>query len=240
MKKCFVRLLWLSLLCAAAPAFADVNVDEVLRQLDLQGKEVEKSLLVQKPLPDSEGLSVVVVPVIHPQEEPEVEIYDAYILLAKEDGRITHKFYQAEAWVSDAIALARISIDTAPYLLNAQTRAFGVRVHSEHISQAIPFEGETISLFVPRRNTLQKVLNDYEIYSGHGEFGFNGGSCEGYHTETKGGLVLSNQQTNGYNDIIVRKTITDRVVTLRGEACHEKEIKSKTSQRLRFVKGAYR
>jgi hypothetical protein len=114
----------------SAKAAQEQLYTRVLAQLQLEEDSVNTELITTKKLSDS--LIVMVVPKIADQERTEwgngAVTYDAYVVLVNYfTGTIQSVFREADAWISDAVMLQDITIDTAPYQVNDQTRAFGIR-----------------------------------------------------------------------------------------------------------------
>ena len=219
---------------------SDFLLEKILKQLHISAKERELELITQKELPYMKGNSVFVIPKIVNGDEYDVEIFDVYVLIVEnETGKIIRNFYEKEGLVSDAVHLENIEIDTAPYRLNSETRAFGVRVNYRGSSRSNPYSSEEISLFIPRGDSsLARVLKDYKIAGFGGEWDTN---CEGAFTETKSVLIMSNQQTCGFYNIEVKSTITDTVNELTEENdCDYEETVEYDSQILRYIDGEYK
>ena len=205
----------------------------ILKQLNISEDECETDLAVQKQLPYMQGYSAFVIPKIVEQGEG-YKIFDVYILIVEnETGKITHKFYQEEGWISDAISLENIKIDTARYRLNNDTRAFGVRCFYTGNSRPNPYSSEEISLFILRENTLVQVLNNYRVNEYRGDWNMD---CDGEFIETKSVLAMSNEQTNGFYNIEIKSTITE---TIRDECVDEVKVRQETKT-LRYINGEYR
>ncbi len=209
----------------------------VLSQLNISENECEINLLTQKQLPYIKGYSVFVIPKIG-EGDDDFKIFDAYILMIEnETGKITHKFYQEKAWTSDAVRLENIEIDTAPYKLNNNTRAFGVRCFYEGSSRPNLYASEEILLFIPREKSLVRVLKDYIITEYHGEWDTN---CEGEFTAKKGIFVIGENKTNEFYDIIVKNTYTTQTNTKVDDDCVSIEETSQSKETLQYVNGEYK
>ncbi len=201
--------------------------DNILSQLKLKQTDIQASLFSIKPMPYDKAKSVVVLPkIVYYENDNDFEL-DAYILVVDNaDGKILSTFYESKAWISDAVKLVYISIDFAPYKLNARERAFGIRVNYIGSSRTNPYSSEELSLFTPRENMLERVLSKFEVSSSSGDWDTN---CEGNFTDTKTVLMLSSKSTNGYFDIVAKSKIEYTRQFMRNDDCSlEESVENKT------------
>ena len=210
MKKTLLLLLCTIVFCPKNGVGQAQNdlLKKVLKQLALQEKDVEKTLVAYKKLPYAKDKSVVVFPKYVSKSDEMDYVFDAYIVVIDNlSGKILYKFYEHEAWVSDGLRLDEISIDTGLFILNNETRAFGVRVHFGNNSHGYPSSNTYLSLFVVENNTLKGVLKNYTIASYHGEFG---PTCsDGYREEMESVIDIDKQhQNNQFNDLVISGTVT--------------------------------
>lgn len=203
------------------------TVDNVLKQLKIQPKDCYFDLVVQQVIPYSPDKSVVVIPKIIEEDEYSFSC-DFYLLIINNDsGLIQNTFFEPNSLISDAVRIDNISIDFAPYNLNATTRAFGVRILYEGSSRANPYENEDISLFIPQDSLLVRVLKNYSIASITGEWDTN---CNGYFVTEKAVLIISDKKTNNYCDIKVKNETTTTIQTQVNDDCKEDtSVTNKTS-----------
>ncbi|WP_028982236.1 hypothetical protein [Sporocytophaga myxococcoides] len=201
------------------------NLKSVLLQLNIKESDCYKELVVEKTIPYAPGKSVLIVPKIVEREEDDYFLLDSYILIIDSNtGKILNKFFEKEAWTSDAIVLKEIRIDFAPYKISTNTRAFGVRIKFEGSSRYNPYVTESISLFVPEGSVLKRVLKSAEVYSYQGEYTDN---CKGEISEEKKVIIISENKTNNYNDLTIKST--SKVTTISGSNgdCKYKDIPGK-------------
>lgn len=189
-------------------------INRAIHQLDLDQSKIKTDLVVTKVRPNNPKETILVIPEIEVWEEDEYgsEYFElnSYILIVdSETGKINHKFYESSetnGWVSDAMILSDIIIDTAPYSISEKDRAFGIRVKHYTMSQPNPYRNETISLFVATDDVLKKVLSNYEVTSFFGE---GDADCYGEFTRIESVLIISSKKTSGFYDVLVKSTITD-------------------------------
>ncbi|MDC6384662.1 hypothetical protein PP180_04765 [Muricauda sp. SK9] len=180
----------------------------VLKTLGLHPLEVKTDLIVSKTWNQYPGSEIVVIPEIVDEGEHFFELNTHIAIVDNQTGNITHRFFESvktNQWVSDAVVLKEIKIDTAPYQLSEEKMAFGIRVHYYGMSRANPYENETLSLFVKSGGSLQKVLTNYSVIDYGGEWDTN---CQGEFMRTGGTLILSEERTNGWFDILAKSKIT--------------------------------
>lgn len=193
-------------------------IEKVLTQLNIKHSDCHTGLIVQRIMPYSKEKSVIVIPKITERDE-ETFSCDSYILVINnETGDILNKFHESNAWISDAVRIAKISIDFAPYSLNSTTRAFGIKVLYEGDSRPNPFENEEMSLFIPQGDSLAKVLKNFSVFLISGEWDTN---CEGQIITEKKVLVMSDKKTNEYCDIIVKNRITTTNKSIVNGECRD-------------------
>lgn len=207
----------------------------VLEELELDLLEVKTDLIVSKELPDDYPKTAVLIPEISDIGEQYFELNSHVILVNSLSVAIESSYYegfQTNKWVSDAIVLQEISIDTAPYRVTEGKRAFGVRVKYMGSSRVNPYSEETLSLFIQQEDSLSKILSNYSIKDFSGEMN---SSCGGdFWTEEKI-LLFSENKSNHYFDIIVSNRITETHDQENNEGdCETKENISTQTYLLKF------
>ncbi len=206
----------------------EVLVENVIQQLGLENDNLNRELITTKVNPSNKQETIMVIPEYAEkiEEESYYELNGHIVLVNNQTGTITHKYYESSetnGWISDAIHLTEITIDTAPYNVAKDTRAFGVRVNYNGSSSANPYRNETISLFVKSGDTLKNVLHNFEVTKYGGEWDTN---CAGEFTEEEKMLSISDKLSNGFFDIMVKSTITYSVdyVPENGDCESEKDV----------------
>lgn len=216
-------------------------ISSVLNALGLHPLEVKTDLIASKTLNQYLGDEIVVIPEIVDEGENYFELNSHIVIVDYETGDITHSFFESAKtnhWVSDAIELQEIKIDAAPYDLSEGKRAFGIRVRYHGMSGANPYENETLSLFVKSGQGLQKILNNFSVMDYGGEWDT---SCQGEFDRTEKVLILSDEQTNGWFDILVKSKITKTINEEDGNGeCISKETTSTETTVLKFNGKEYR
>ncbi|WP_264558094.1 hypothetical protein [Flavobacterium sp. N2270] len=204
-------------------------LDSVLGQLNLKKSKIKTELVVFKSFPNNLNETIIVIPEIVDEGEMYFELNSHILIIDSKSGNIKSYFFESSKtnnWISDAIQLTEITIDTAPYKVSKNERAFGIRLHFIGSSRPNPYENEIISLFVQSKNKLKKILNNYEISYNGGEWDTN---CEGKFVDERKVLIISNNKTNGLFDILVKNKIseTTNYINENGECNYIEKNKTK-------------
>lgn len=217
-------------------------VQKVLDQLQLKEVQVKTNLIASKIRPNNAEETIVVIPEIYDEGEHYFEINSHIVIVNNKTEEITHKYYESyktNQWVSDAIMLQEVTIDTAPYNISNEKRAFGVRVEYIGMSRANPYIQETITLFIKSdNNRLKKILPNFSVMSYSGEWDTN---CKGEFLEKNKVLVISQDTTNEYYNILVKSKIT-RTINFEDKNgnCDSKETVINKNSVLVFDKEIYK
>jgi hypothetical protein len=224
-----------SLLLHAQPS---ALVKSALDQLQLKYADCHADFIAEKRLPGTSGESVIVIPKLLPADEVYEFSLDCYVLIVDNaTGKIRNKYYESNAWQSGVEILTEITIDTAPYLLQEKTRAFGIRVKYTGESRPNPYNTENLTLFVREGDQLKPVLKNFETRLFTGEWDTD---CAGEFTEEQSILLMAKTQTNGYFDLHVRSKITiTRNYLDEHEDCQESATATKAESMLKFQHGKY-
>lgn len=117
-------------------AFEDISFnqkafDTILQQLNLKRSECHLCFVSSQVSPLDSTLTIWVIPKVTSEEEDssgnKMFILGGYVLLADtKTGEIESRFYNPNAWESDAWELSAIGIDTLGYRLNDNKIMFGI------------------------------------------------------------------------------------------------------------------
>lgn len=217
-------------------------LSNVLNQLKIKKSEVKLEFISEKKLPNSADRTVIVIPKYTINEKDEYNNYyfelDEYIIVANNvTGEILYKFYQPNAWTSDAVMLSSIEIDTGLYNLNIKHRAFGIRVNYIGSSRANPYNQTVLSLFMEENNILKQVLKNLTISEFRGEWDTN---CAGEFENNNSIISIDKMQSENFNNLIVKtiKTVTINIPT--NEDCVEKKKIHTTLKKLKYNGSEYK
>lgn|SRR5690554_291065 len=192
---------------------------KVINELQLNEANIHYGLVVDKILPYSEDKTVFVIPVQTNVDEESNDYFefDAYIVIADNKNRkIINKFHEPDAWVSDVVILESIEIDTGLYILNEETRAFGIRLNYSGSSRVNPYYETKLSLFILQDNKLKKILEDLSVYYYNGEWDMN---CAGEFQTIKSHILMDKEISANFKNLIIKTEITETSIF----DCIEKE-----------------
>lgn len=224
---------------AAAKAADSLLISQVLKALQIPMGKTKEEFIRSKPMPNDPGKTIVSIPVLATEEDDGYSYtMDAYFLVVESrTGKILQQYYEEGYWESDAVRLEDIGIDTAPYRLNPQTRAFGITTQFVGSSGPNPFSQNTMSLFIQQGNTLVKVVDKLVLEQYNGEWDMR---CAGVFENKKTRIEVSSIKTNGYADLVLHSKTTNTESFKKAEECEEKVVKSKLNRSLlKFSKGGY-
>ena len=200
-------------------------INSVLKQLNLEPLKVNTDLLAIKLMSNNLEETIIVIPEIVDEGEQYFTLNSHIVIVNNTTQKITHKYFESSktnGWVSDALQLREITIDTAPYALTENNSAFGVKVRYVGSSQVNPYENETISLFVKSDDSLKKVLHNFAVLNNSGAWNNH---CIGEFTDITSTLFMSRKKTNGYFDILVKSKVTESKMYIDGNGdCESKDI----------------
>lgn len=184
-------------------------IDAALESLELDWVQTKTSMIKTMVYPENPNETFLVIPEIVDEGEQYFELNSHIIITDNRTGKITHDFFeshQTNQWVSDAIEMRDITIDTALYPLSEVKKAYGIKVDFLGMSRVNPYSNETWSLFIKSGNTLEKILSNYAIKDFGGEWD---GNCAGEFVSEEKIVFLGTQKTKGYFDLFVNKKITE-------------------------------
>ncbi|WP_316807421.1 hypothetical protein [Pedobacter agri] len=214
-----------------------VLAKNIFAQLKLKQGDVNEELYVEKVLPNMKSQTVMVIPKYRKNEPDGYGNYylelDAYIIIADNTNcKILYKYYEENAWTSDASRLSSITINTGLFNLNSETRAFGINVSYQGSSQPNPNHHTDLSLFVKSKQTLKKILSNYTTETFGGEWDMK---CVGEFEQVSSTIIVdTKRKTKNFNDLIIKDKIIKTINTAVNDDCIEKETVSNKTLRLKF------
>ncbi|GAA3787910.1 hypothetical protein GCM10022271_20690 [Corallibacter vietnamensis] len=216
--------------------FSLFTFGQELTDKELIGKSIEflkvneKDLLIEKVTLKTfpKEKTIIVLPIITNRYNECDYCYDIdnNILIWNKKSKSFEANYTKKAeWTSDAVYLSSLKIDTAPYYLNKNIRAFGLRYSYSGSSRVNPYDSEIINLYYPKGNEIIEVLNNFELENTTGE---NNGTCENASFETsKSILIMNDKFENKLNDITIKTNIKN--YTFDSE-CDKEIVKSESTK----------
>jgi len=216
-------------------------INHVLEQLNLNKQQCKTELVAFKSLPNNSNETVVVIPEIVTESDNYLALNSHILITDTQTGKIKYQYFESaetNGWYSDALVLQAIVIDTAPYKVTNNSRAFGIRVTHRGSSRVNPFEQEVISLFVKEGRELNQILKNYTVSKYNGEWDMN---CEGKFINQQKILIMTDEYTNGYCTILVKNTISTTInfIDEQGECDSEDSVIVK-KQLLKYEDGIYK
>ncbi|MCV9387394.1 hypothetical protein [Reichenbachiella ulvae] len=210
-------------------------IDAVLTDLRLNWVQIKTDLIAIQEHPFRIDEAILVIPGIVDEAEQYFELNSHIVLVDPRSGNISHQFYEGAAnssWVSDAVELKEIRIDSALYQVSEEKEAYGVRVSFVGMSRANPYEHETLSLFTKIEDDLRRVLENYPVMQYNGEWDTD---CEGEFVREEKTLSMDSTKSKGLFDFTVNNeiTATTNYVDDQGDCDYEEQISTET-QVLKF------
>jgi len=190
----------------------DLLVNKVLVELQLNQSEIHL-YYIQSPQ-DYLNETILVFAEEESIDDQDRERYTSHIVIANSiTGKIKNYFSEKSienGWVSDALFIDEVRVDTTTHKLNETKTAFGVIVRFRNNSQPSPYEEENLSLFIKEDDRLKKVLDNYTIYESIGEVNVSKNACGANFKIMKNKLSGIHINTNGYYDIRVNSISAKR------------------------------
>lgn len=216
-------------------------IEFVLKQLKIKKNNCKSEFISIKKTPNNDNESIVIIPELVSEDEYFFELNSHILIIDNKTGKIKNRFFESYTnnnWVSDALQIVEISIDTAPYIVKKGKRAFGIRVRHLGSSKPNPYETETISLFIKNENKLTRILKNFKISGNSGEWDTD---CYGEFNTFEKKLIITDKLTNEYYNIISKSKIKNSktFVNKQGE-CDEKNEIENIKSILKFENNGYK
>jgi len=216
---------------------------KALQQLNLKESQINLNLFTEKVLPNYKAQSVLLIPKYKTNEQDEYENYflvmDAIVLVVDNaSGKILYQNIEPETWVSDAMIMESLVIDTGLYILADQKRAFGVRVNTHNTSGPNPFALEELKLYLVDNKKLNRITDNITVYRNSGDWDIK---CNGeFSTEITSIEVDNKNKSNGLNNLKLKTSIKKEINTLIKGDCKTKIVDTKENVVLKFNGKTYK
>ena len=193
-------------------------------------RPLDERLAACKVWPAFPGRSIVVLPLPRETTDRGAKVYDLELLLIQrpdngntERDTVIGRIFQPEALDEDsATAIQDIRIDTARYVLSADTRAFGLRVRYRSTAPGSSVASESIRLYVHHGSKLRQVLQEVEL--DHDSGGWDS-TCTGRLEKLRTMLSVGKSSSNGYADLQLARTLVQSQAQLQeDQGCAEKTL----------------
>jgi len=178
----------------------DKGMENIYDQLKVDKNKIAKEFVTYKILPNDTNSMIYVIPVKTEEEEGWWSADIHLLKLSTNSGKIiTYSIFE-NAIQCDAIKLYKIWIDSAPYDIKSNKRAFGIRLDYTNNSRAAGFDGETLLLVEEKNGVFLNVLK-LDVSK---NVAYGGGDCENTEMyKQRSILVIDKMNSNkGYNNII--------------------------------------
>ncbi|AEA44102.1 hypothetical protein [Fluviicola taffensis] len=192
---------------------------KVLKQLGIKESQLRNELFTAKVLPHAKTQTVMVIPKLISEDEGMFDVDAIVLVVNNQTGKIIQKFKSENSLFSDAVYISSITIDTAPYMLTKEIRAFGIRVNYVGSSRPNPYNEEHLSLYVQEKNSLRRVLTAELVERFNGEWDTN---CAGEFHSKKSILSFETETTNGYFNLVIKEHTTTTINEKVNGECEEK------------------
>ena len=182
-------------------------INSVLTNLKLDWVQVKTDLIASAPHPENAEETILVIPEIVDEGIQYFDLNSHIVIADNHTGNITHTYFESHKtnqWVSDAIELDKIQIDSVTYRISEDKTAFGVTISHFGHSRVNPYIDKKLSLFMKSGDSLIKVLSNYTVDNFGGEWD---GDCNGEFVGEKKNVFSGSKKTNGYFDLFVNHKI---------------------------------
>jgi hypothetical protein len=243
MKRVLVLLMMGMGIIFSVPALSYCNDENLKRHLNNLTNtlnplaKLEASLSACRKWPVRENVSVLVMPFLK-DDNDNFRLYSVDVVVINTiSGEILQRLEKPLELMSDAVSVGEIVIDTAPYRLNKDTRAFGLRINYSGSSRVNPYTTTEFSLYIAKGKYLQLILDNVDLGGFQGEWD---GNCEGYFSESKSTVIMGKSVNNKSADIFIKhkgKSYTRQSIN---NECEDVGIKIKTRKvRYKYTDGKY-
>ncbi|MNK05524.1 hypothetical protein D3C87_234070 [compost metagenome] len=216
------------------PIPSDSLKKKVLKQLGFSESELRDELFEEKVLPHAKTQTVMVIPKQVDEDDGMFTIDAVIVVVNNQTGKIIQRFKEENLLYSDAIHVSGFTIDTAPYMLTKEIRAFGVRVSYKNDSGPNPYRETNLSLFIQEGNSLRRVLRNVNVTSFSGEWDTN---CAGEFHSGNSLVSFETETTNGcFNLVIKERSTTTLKEKIKGE-CKERTIEEHEKKIIFYYNG---
>lgn len=160
-----------------------------------------------KKLPNDSHLAIAVATKysVVKDDKEYFEVNQLLYLYNSKTEKILYKLEEKGKYISDAIELKPVVIDSAFYDINTKEIAFGVKVAYNGSSRAFPYYSENIFLYSVNKRKIKAIADGIEIHEFRAEWDMN---CSLEGEETNSMLLLDTKMTNGYYNFKLNTTVT--------------------------------
>ncbi|TWI49649.1 hypothetical protein IQ22_03972 [Pseudomonas duriflava] len=187
-------------------AFAqDCSVNEILEHVYGPDHKADLELSTCKVWPARPGITLVAAG-LNRDGDYQVGSEDLELLLVDTaTSRVIARRLEEDRLGYDAIQVGKLTFDTAPYKLQDNVLAFGLRIGRHNNSGGYPFSQTSLTLYIAGKSGPEPVLEDLLVESFSGE---TDAVCQGRYEESAATLALGSATSHGLHSLAVTQRIS--------------------------------
>jgi len=187
-------------------------IELITKTTEIKSEKIKKEYVVFKSKPNFPEIIIVFVPVIKFLDlENGEETYTQKVFLINKLNReiLTQTTLKTEIISDWLIKLEKITIDTAKYVLNDKTRAFGIKRTYAGGNPYHSVRWTELSLFIEKDKMLKEIISN--LKTKHEVSSSKGGCSKSRNTDINSILIVSEKSNSIFNDlkIIEKETSYD-------------------------------
>ncbi|TWI45636.1 hypothetical protein IQ22_04616 [Pseudomonas duriflava] len=214
----------LTLLLSPAAFAQGCLMNEILEHVYEPGHKADLELSTCKVWPARPDVTLVAA-ALNRQGDDKVGSEDLELLLVDTaTSKVITRRLERDRLGYDAIRVGKLTLDTAPYKLNDNLLAFGLRISRHNNSGVYPFSETSLTLYTLGRSGLEPVLENLLVNSFSGE---TDTVCQGRDEESAATLALRGATSHGLRSLLVTQHIsTYREVIHTASTCMPEDEKT--------------
>ena len=187
------RLLLLIILTSYLTSFAQNEkndlLTEVLNKLEIDKADCFDQLITHHNFGKE---TLFVIPTINEEGDGYAILNSNIILINNQNHKIIGKFQKKNDLYTDAVRLDKIEIDTSLFRISNSKNAFKLIFIYSNTSKPNSYNSVSMSLFINDKDSLRRILNEYNIETMNGETDTN---CQGeFEKHTKQLQIIDNSE----------------------------------------------
>lgn len=185
------RLLLLIILTSYLTSYAQNEkkdlLNEVLKKLEINKADCFDQLITHH---DFGNETLYVIPTINEEGDGYAILNSNIILINNQNHEIIGKFQKSNDLYTDAVRLDKIKIDSSLFRISDSKSAFKLIFSYSNNSKPNPYYSVSMSLFINEKESLRRILKEYDIETMNGETDTN---CQGeFEKHTKQFQIIEN------------------------------------------------
>ncbi|MFU8927853.1 hypothetical protein [Acinetobacter puyangensis] len=201
-----------------------VDIQYILEHQQIQQEE-QQNLVACSSMPGQKGVTLLAAAQkLTFDSEFDYDFQIIFLAINDQTRKVLWRYQDPTIYISDAVGLYQIRLDTAPYRLNTKLRAVGLRISYRGASRVNPYHPTTLNLYDLTRK--RKLLDQLVVVKDSGEWD---GNCYGEWYNQKSIVQVLKTQNKGFADLQVKTSIKnqssqetfDRCTTQNGKQWQE-------------------